>query len=264
MSRLTKTPSEIALEIVSHALDAAGNINIVFTAANPYSHPGSIADFQYSTDAGTTWNAADISNDISFDPDTFAIPGKVTRFTLIWSAIDDLWYGDFAEVRVRLSLYDRANQSGRETATETYVIGAVDFTPDNITVVKRPNNRDPYLDFQFLNTALPRPVGTHFIIELDDVSDFSGINASVNSSADQSNWSADSVAFPAAGIDGSQGILIDNNDPVFDALANQDWYWRIRRITADSHYTAAITSLADDGVIPENQTVTVNGALALE
>jgi len=264
MSQLTKTPSEINLEILSHALDGKGNINMVFTAANPYSNAGSIGTFDFSDDGGSTWESADIAADVAFNTDNFNINPKAARYTLPWSAIDDLWFASFADVRIRLSLWDRANQSGRETTTVEYTIGAVDFSPSNITVIQRPSAKDPYLDFQFLNTALVRPVRTHFVIELDDADDFSSINASADSEADQTDWESDGGAFPSAGIDGSQTPLITCDDAAFDALANQGWYWRIRRVIAASTYQPTITSPEQVDVIPEDQTVTVSGGMALE
>lgn len=264
MSQLTKTPSEINLEILSHALDGEGNINIVFTAANPYSNAGSIGTFEFSDDGGSTWESADIASSVAFDTDSFAINPKSARYTLPWSAIDDLWFASYTDVRIRLTLWDRANQSGRETATTTYTIGAVDFSPSNITVIQRPMNKDPYLDFQFLNTELYRPVRTHFVIELDGADDFSSIDATADSEADQTDWQSDGGAFPSDGIDGSQALLITCDDAAFDALANQDWYWRIRRVIAASDYQPTFTTPEQYDVIPEDQTVEIAGGMNLE
>lgn len=218
-----------------------GFVSLIVEYNNQYSQDTpTLADFQYSTDDGASWQDCTQPAGKEF----FASANSASMGTayLFWDAATDLGCcSAHNDVQIRISLNDD------QSVESDYVTNTldIDFRTTSITDEKftRPKQYDDEWDFEFTSPAYLRFTKLHFKIEIAQDQDFNTIVVTKDSSSVTTNWAYDTLALPTAGIDGrnTHTIIYDGN--IGASLSNDtDYYYRVTVLPTCPDYTATTIS----------------------
>lgn len=240
--KITITPADVRLEIISTALVAAvGYVKVTFRMFRSIIGGGSISNLQYSTDGGSVWNP--ITNTGPADPDypseykNLELSGRGNEFDFYWKAASDLGIkADFSDVLIRLTPNDAGDPLAGDDG-DVVDSGAfdLDFRPAAAQVLFPLEifGEDTQPEVVFAAPAAVIAVDYHFRVSVDRVNTFDGsdLQTFFSSTAwtkfeyeDAGVW----TAFPSGGLASSHaGKRVRLKQGELTALTEKLWYVRV-------------------------------------
>ncbi len=243
---ITKTKSEIQYSIIGVEIDTEnGVVGILIEAKNPYNYPCSVKDIKFEIDG--VWFPATIYTDQEVDFDEIPLSGRMKRYKLNWDAAGDLRVmQSWNNLKVAVTLNDRAELAGVDSETQEYTIPLIDFTVTEIKRMVFPYSNDPYFDLMFVSKKTCRPSLMNFLLKVATDENFTNIVKSFDTREDQTGWTYDEGAFPENGIPGESEHEIIFASSELAELSEGNYYIRITPIVTQFYVT--ITSPYDGQV----------------
>jgi hypothetical protein len=139
----------------------------------------------------------------------------------------------YSNVLLRVSFYDRANQTGTQSEIKSTTITSIDYRPIETPVLLRPYPEEKDFNLEFKTLIAWQPCFLHFQITVSENADYSAPVFTADSSADQTGWTVGGAAFPALGADSADSTS-DQVKTVFTSAALQaldggNYYIRVGR-----------------------------------
>lgn len=240
MSTANKTACNVGFSI-RLATVVSENVEIKCRMENHFGSIASLGDLQYSLDLGNSWNDGTLAaSQYESDLNNIAVSSSPANRIIVWNAAADInILEEFTNVKIRLTFFDDANQSGSESDAVTYSISSVDMRPDETVELTRPYDYDPDFTFKFKQLLSVQVVKNHFRVEVAELSDtdFSNPVFYAESETDQTGWTFDGNAFPAEGVDSvlsrSSQKYIEFSSATLAALDSSEYNVRVLRSLHD-------------------------------